>query len=265
MKRTQPPLKLRNSPLVLVLAQTRFSSVLQMEKYVPEIQERLRKGGFPRFSRQQVQQVIIGPQMNTQVQAATRWLFANADNDCGVLLTPDYLLLQATSYDTFEPFVSTFETVVSTVREIADLDLAEQVGLRYVDIIWPAKGSSVDEYLQSTLRGLDPELLDLKNARSRFESVGLTESGQFTLRISKVDEPFGLPPDLEPTDLTIPSRESAPGPHGIMDLDHISIASRVFDPGALSDVLWDLHDFLDRAFRLSVTDIAMQHWGAEAR
>ena len=46
MPRQNPPLKLRYSPLVMVLAQVRFSPVLKMADYVPAIQEKLRREGY---------------------------------------------------------------------------------------------------------------------------------------------------------------------------------------------------------------------------
>jgi len=37
--------KLKKSPLAMVLAQVKFAPVLQIQKYIPELQEELRKKG----------------------------------------------------------------------------------------------------------------------------------------------------------------------------------------------------------------------------
>ena len=42
--RTEPALKLERSPLILVLSQIRFSPVLKMADFVPDIQEKMRHG-----------------------------------------------------------------------------------------------------------------------------------------------------------------------------------------------------------------------------
>ena len=47
MKRTSPPLRLPGSPLVLVLCQVRIATVRDMAGYIPALQDRLRRDGFP--------------------------------------------------------------------------------------------------------------------------------------------------------------------------------------------------------------------------
>ena len=59
MKRTHPPLRLPGSPLIYVVAQVNISAVVAIERYVPEIQERLRKSGFPGYTNIQVPEIIF--------------------------------------------------------------------------------------------------------------------------------------------------------------------------------------------------------------
>ena len=59
MKRTHPPLRLPGSPLIYVVAQVNISAVVAIERYVPEIQERLRKSGFPGYTNVQVPEIIF--------------------------------------------------------------------------------------------------------------------------------------------------------------------------------------------------------------
>ena len=60
MPRKEPALKLERSPLVFVLSQVRFPAVLKIEDHVPDIQEALRKLGFPRYSKEDIQRFSFG-------------------------------------------------------------------------------------------------------------------------------------------------------------------------------------------------------------
>ena len=61
MKRSRPPLKLHKSPLVMVLAQVRISHVAKMGDYVDDVQERLRRSGFPRFEEGRGHEILLRP------------------------------------------------------------------------------------------------------------------------------------------------------------------------------------------------------------
>ena len=83
-------MKLKRPPLVLALAQTRFSSIMKMRQYVPDIQERLRQIGFPLVQEQQMQQIVFGSKM--EIENKLRWVFSRQDRRHAVVLTEDFVV-----------------------------------------------------------------------------------------------------------------------------------------------------------------------------
>ena len=51
--------KMKNAPVYFTVAQVRFNPVLNMEGYLPTIQERMRATNFPDFKRETIQQLIL--------------------------------------------------------------------------------------------------------------------------------------------------------------------------------------------------------------
>ena len=103
--RKEPALKLKKSPLVFVLSQVRFSPILKMENYVPDIQEDLRKQGFPRYKKEDIQQVSFGGP-DIRAERDNRWVFSSRDQTEAIVLAPTFVVYETTNYDVFETFVS---------------------------------------------------------------------------------------------------------------------------------------------------------------
>lgn len=258
MTRTLPALKLERSPLVFVLAQLRFSAVLQLERFVPEIQERVRHKGFPLFAQLQSRGVRIGPK--TEFFSNTRYAFMNKDQSAAVILAPDFVVLETNKYDVFERFVGEFENVLSIIGDVAKPAVAERLGLRYVDLM---RGDYTKNVVPG-LAGLPLAPLGVKSVQARLEFVGSAPQGNFIIRLHQVEGRF-LPPDLDPIPLRYTDLEVPPGEVvSLLDLDSFDLEQRDFEPRALVTKMWQLHDFTDRAFRSCVTTDALKAWGARA-
>jgi uncharacterized protein (TIGR04255 family) len=264
MKRSLPPLKLQNSPLVYVLAQVRVSAVMSIEKYVPDIQERLRHQGFPRFQRGKIQEIRLDPAQAPKINTFDRYEFQNKDGTSGIVLAPDFISLHTSQYDTGENFEQVLKTALDVAHEIVKFNLVERVGLRYIDLIRLGKNETWSEYIQPTLLGLDPEKLGVSKSLSRFEFVGITEVGTLVVRYSQSDQGIILPLDLIPSTLKHDVQLNASELVAFLDIDHFSEQSRDFDVSAVMEIVSDLHDTTTRAFRNAVTETALIRWGREA-
>ncbi|MDU1533795.1 MAG: TIGR04255 family protein, partial [Neisseria sp.] len=64
--------KLSQQPLVFVLAEFRFSPILEMEKYIPTLQDELRQE-FPLIDTQQNQEFQISPS-GIGINTTTEWV-----------------------------------------------------------------------------------------------------------------------------------------------------------------------------------------------
>ncbi len=261
MARKTAHLRLKSSPLVMVLAQVRISPVLKIGDYVPDLQEKLRLEGFPRFRVEEMQELSFGPQPSVSQHA--RWLFADKENREAVVLTRDFVALETNRYERFEDFVSGLGKVLSIAGAVVGVSLAERIGLRYVDLIVPRAGETLDEYLEPKLHGLRAGDLAVDSLLSRYEARGRTNVGQLVVRLHQNEAGAILPPDLMPSELAA-TREVEKGQVvTLLDIDHFSEQPRDFDPVALVEAMWQLQEYTDKAFLASVSDVALRRWGKE--
>ncbi|MCD4747822.1 MAG: TIGR04255 family protein [Thermoanaerobaculales bacterium] len=254
-------MKLRNSPLVMVLAQVRFAPVLKMADYVPAIQEKLRRNGYPRFGSQKIREIALGPQ--PEVRQAQRWLFANKENNESVVLSNDFIVLETSRYTVFEDFAKHLETVLGVIGEETDLSLVHRLGLRFVDLILPEDDESLDEYIKPQLHGLQADDLAVDELLNQFESRGQTREGQLVVRLHQNNKGAFLPPDLGSTHLAFASSPQKDVLATLLDIDHFSEQDRDYDVPALINAMWELHVYTGKAFNSSVTDKALECWGKE--
>lgn len=261
MKRTSPRIRLKNSPLVYVLAQIVISPILRMQDYIPAIQEKLRHKGYIKYKHVPTQEIILGPQI--QVISLNRWFFSNRDEQEAIIISPQFIVFETTKYDVFEMFVQSFKEILIIFQEITNVSLAERIGLRYVDVIRPKEGQTLSDYLQPGLLGISAEQLGVSKSLYRFEANSLTEVGQLVLRLFQSDNGSYLPPDInlegvKPT-LKIERDETVT----VLDVDNFSLKQCDFITDDLIESMWQLHDYIDRTFKAAVTTKAFQFWGAE--
>ena len=267
MRRTLPPLYLPGSPLVAVLAQIRFSTIAAMEKYVPAIQDELRRKGFPRFREEVVEEVAWvfrsadgTPSMDTRSQK--QWEFSNADNTWSIRLAPDAVTLATSEYVTYEaPFEQHLTVALDAIHSQVTLQLITRCGLRYIDLIKPEDGYGFGHYLDERLLGLPADEVGLTDSFPFTQMRGPTEVGFMTMRCAFVNSGDVLPPDL--AGLTLRMKQSATRGEkvALLDLDHTNFEEQPFERNQLLESLGLLHDHLDIAFRRSVTPAALERWG----
>lgn len=256
--RSLPALKLQRSPLVLVLTQIRFSPVLKMDRFVSDIQEQLRESGLTRYSREETQQLVFGPEFKTN--ASTRWVFANRERTEAVVLANDFFVYEVSVYDTFDIYVERLLKLFRIVSELAMLSFSEQIGMRYVDFLKGDGSLSVDELVCEPLRGLSAQDLGMSEASHQFMIQGKTPFGTLAIRsFENTNEQF-LPPDLQTEHLAFKIKTSKGEEFRIIDFDHIHRGETDFTDEALREKLWSLHDHTDKAFRSTVTDRALEYW-----
>ncbi len=258
MHRRQP-LKLYRSPLIIVLAQVRFSPVLLIKNYIPAIQEELRKQKYSGYRAEQIQQVTLTG-AEVKAEQTNRWVFTSRDRREAVVIAPDFVVYENSNYDVFETFLERFEPVLALLREKISLDFAGQVGLRYVDLIRPAQGKSASEYLCESLRGLSKEALKATSTRQQFIIQAQTVHGELTIRSFETSGESMLPPDLASAHIDLGLTFDTDVLCRILDIDHISRTETDFDPSVLVKRLWDLHGPSEDAFLAATTPEAIEFW-----
>lgn len=258
MKRTLTPLHLKNAPLILVLSQINISPVLEMESFIPKIQEKLRHVGYPLFKRAETQEVVFGPQI--KINNSTRWIFIDKTSSTAVVITSHFIAFETNVYTTFDDFAKKLQGVLEIVGEIVKISLVKKIGLRYIDLIQPKEGESFKEYFKPGLLGLDTSCLNVKNTLLRLECSSDTEIGKLVVRLFQREGKKFLPPDLDAPILKFNLPTSEGKYSAILDTDNFSTVQTDYAPSNLLAVMWNLHDLTDTAFRSSVTPEALKRW-----
>jgi uncharacterized protein (TIGR04255 family) len=259
VKRTIPALHLQRAPLIYVVAQVRFSAIVAIEKFVPEIQEQLRHKGFPRYLEGQVHEIAIQTDGPPKFSAVKRFEFQNKEATLGIVLQPSSVAIHTNNYTNYEAFEEYTKTALMTVHRVLNIGLSERIGLRYVNLIRLEPGEEWTDYLHKGLLGLAPGSVGVKKWTSASQFLGDTDVGQLAIRCSQSEQP--IPPDLQTSSLNY----SKPLPKGevvtILDLDHFLERPADFKVAAAMAVLEQLHESLDKVFTTAVTMTALTKWG----
>jgi uncharacterized protein (TIGR04255 family) len=265
--------KMKNAPVYYTLAQARHNPILRLGAYIPDIQDWMRKAGFPDHQRSPTMvlplTLAVGPDGQPDAQrmvprSSERHLFLSADGSRGFIVEEGSLSFQTTEYDTFEPFIDAFLTGFGIVHECIKLDYIERVGIRYLDAVIPQEDSP-DELVKY----LNPGVLGLAGQLPEGVSIGLSVSethiplpdANLVSRTIVRSGPLGFPMDLEPQGLTVPQRfKQLNGLHAIIDTDASQTGRRDVDLTVLRDMMVMLHDKIRMAFDATVTKHALAVW-----
>ena len=265
--------KMQNAPVYYVVAQARHNPVLQLDVYLPEIQDRMRKAGYPDHQANSTLAVELNfnvsdgqPDAKRLVpKMVARHLFLSADRSRGFILEQGGLSLQTTEYDTFEPFLEQFMVGFSIIHDVIKLDYTERIGIRYLDAVVPADG------MNDLSRYLIPGVLGLAGKLPEGILLGLSMS-ETHIPLSDVDAnlvsrtivrsgPLGFPIDLEPQGLMLPERfQKIQGLHAIIDTDASQAVREAIDLANLRSRLDMLHKKIRMAFDATVTQDALAEW-----
>lgn len=255
--------RLNKAPLALTLAQVRFSSVVHMVKYVPEIQEKLRKLGFPLFTEEQVHSFMVGPSLGVpqSPRPTYRWTFLAAEKRESIVLTESFLVVETANYDVFPTFLQRIKTALETVHGFAELQVIQQIGLRYVNVIRSESNVLAINYLSDSLHGIRVDSIEgLNNVANYHRSQGKTSHGEMIIQIAGACGEGILPPDLADTKVEVLVKPKHDELFVVLDLDHISKTQFPFDLTKLERMLDGMHDSIEMAFRSIVTKDAIKIW-----
>lgn len=260
--------KMKNAPVYFTVAQVRFNPILNMEGYLPAIQERMRSSHFPDFKRETIQQLILqfgSPSEGGQAPAPSfvpqaRCVFGNIDRDTEFVLEHNALAIQTTAYDISDTFFKILLDGLAIIHDVVRLDFTERVGLRYFDAVLPKTGESLSDYLTPEMLGLSHKLGD-KLSHSYSETVTINTSGQLISRVIIQDGRVGLPPEVMTLAPKINPRFTEPeGRHAIIDTDAFCENREAFSLENIGSKLIALHVEIRKSFKATVTPFAISTW-----
>lgn len=262
--------KMKNAPVYFTIAQVRYNPVLSLESYIRNIQDSLRKMGYPDFTKgvtlafnlASISSANTAPEQQPTVERVERYVFSNMARTRGFVLEQNALSYQATDYETFELFAEELLKGLEILHSAVSLDYSERVGVRYLDAVIPRDGDKLYEYLVPEVHGVSSRLRGVELQHSFSETtVTIPSVGNVTARTIIQSGQPGFPPDLQPIGLTLPDRFGQfKGLHAIIDTDGSVEAREPVDLRNLKARLFALHDEISKAFKATATPHAFEIW-----
>lgn len=262
VKRSIPALEFTKSPLIVALAQVRMTPILDMESYIPKLQDLLRASDYPRLLTRKTKTTRQDAMGKMDVVESTDWVFADKAGQFSLIVGERSLAFVTSAYDKFEDFTKRMQACLQLVHDVVTISGVERLGLRYVDLIEPTSEKPLSYFLESCVLGLPLE--DLGKRLSSFSQIVIETATNRKLVVRTTERPSGLviPPDLLSLQLKLRKPNVLEQPFGILDLDHYAEfpATDDYDTVGVIESLCELHDVVDQAFRRATTDNAKLDW-----
>jgi uncharacterized protein (TIGR04255 family) len=260
-------IKLQHAPVYFTIVQARFSPILALDSYAPQIQDKLRKEGFPDARKGLLATINLNPAAPTEASApqvpitqTARYMFLNMEQTEAFILDQGALSFQTTEYDVFETFSAKFLSGLRAVDEAVDLSYTDRIGVRYLDAVFPKSGERLRDHIWPSMLGLTEKLGGtlvhaFSETQVKMDGIGVVA------RAIIQDGAVGYPPDLQPMTLKLADRfQQLRGPHAILDIDGSAESREAFKLDRVRERLFAIHDEIDKAFRASVTENALKSW-----
>jgi uncharacterized protein (TIGR04255 family) len=258
---------MRQAPVYFTIVQVRFSPILALDSYAPQIQEKLRKHDFPDARKGVLATINLNPTAPTEASApqvpltqTMRYMFLNMQQTEAFILDQGALSFQTTEYDVFETFSEKFLSGLVAVDEAVGLSYTDRIGLRYLDAVFPKSGEKLRDYVCSSMLGLTEKLGGglvhaFSESQVKMDGVGIVA------RAIIQEGPVGFPPDLQPMTLKVGGRfQELRGLHAVLDIDGSAESREAFKLEVIRERLLSIHGEIDKAFRASVTENALKTW-----
>lgn len=248
--------KLSNQPLKFVLAEFRYSPVLQIANYIPQLQETFRKK-YPVFDKRTEQSLHVHPG-GLQVTAVDSFLFISSNRKHAIEINQDRLVFFTSDYPRYDEFESLCREALQALVEVVAPALVTRIGLRYGDLIL-VEGSEAMADLVDTHLTLPSVLADSGNMlQQRNESLIKTSVGGMTVRSLYGTHGLSCFPDIQGLPVDIDTNEGV-SERMVLDFDHFWEAegkSVEFDINMMLSKLKQMHDISRAAFWKITTDYA---------
>ncbi len=248
--------KLENQPLRFVLAEFRFSPVMQIAEYIPKLQEALRKQ-YPIPDKRSEQTVQVQPG-GIAVSATDRWAFISANKKSAIDINQERLVYITADYPRFEGFSDTCKQAIETLANIVEPSLILRIGLRYSDLVNVDDGEKITDLVNGHF-GLPSCVEELGAIRQHSTDTFLhTDMGGLAIRTLYGMHNLTCLPDVQGLPISI-AVDTTPSERIILDFDHYWEAkdeSVNFETNVVLEKLSALHETSREAFRKVTTDYA---------
>jgi len=246
---------LPEAPLVRVIAQVRFSSILAVRQaeFIAPFQEAIR-GDYPIMRKEHRQSIHLGPQGADAGETQVAWRFADADGFWRVSLAPEFVALETTAYSNRSDFIQRMRVALDAVEEHLHPAVTERVGLRYIDRVTGDELEHIGDLVRPDMLGIVNTSL-FQHAEHELSDALLRLPGA----IQKIRARWGHLPagaTVDPNAIEPIDERS-----WILDLDMFSIERRSFNRGSLVEDFGRFAKRIYAVFRWAVTEEFLRRYG----
>ena len=264
--------KLKHAPVFYVIAQVTHSPILKLDSLIPELQEHLRKEGFPGYRPESQVSLQIDanpaspPETKVSHVVVTQHIFSTRDGSASFVVGPDAFAFQTVEYETIDVFADTFARGLRAIQKVLAPDSFTRVGMRFLDAVVPREGAAPSEYIRKQFMGLQDTLSDDWTTAYTFsEAIQARGDQQTRARVLTRSSALAWPQDLAATAPRLPERFAAiAGVHTVIDSDASFTladgAAQEFEEKVILDRLLSLKADIRDTFKAVVTETALNDW-----
>ncbi len=257
--------KLSNQPLVFVLAEFRFSPILDIKEYIPKIQDALRNK-LPILKNTETQDITVSPN-GISVQAQANWEFISKNSHTAASVNQNRLLFMTSEYERFDGFKEYCDFLLQTIIDVVDPSLCLGLGLRYSDTIFDIENKgSIEDFVQPRLYNNDDLMLSGNLLRQTNETLWKTKEGAIFIRSIYGEDRVLVWPDAENLPVAMQKTSDKPVKRLLLDIDHVWDAQEEesgpldFDKDLILSKLASMHKISRKAFWNVTTEKAKEAW-----
>ena len=248
--------KLNKQPLKFVLAEFRFSPVLEIADLIPQIQKALRKS-YPNVVKGQEQAVQVKPGA-ISLSASDSWAFISTDKKSAIDINQSRLVYMTADYPRFGSFSDSCRAAIRVLADNVELGLILRIGLRYGDAIVVDQGEQITDLINpefgipKCMESLGPTLQHSTNTFLKSDMGGLVVRSQWSItNMTCLPDMLGVP-------ISIPM-DAMPSERLILDFDHfweVHDDAVSFEQDLVMEKLSALHETSRDAFWKATSDHA---------
>lgn len=249
--------KLNKQPLRFVLAEFRFSTVMDIQAYIPKLQEALRKK-YPTPDKKTEQSVHVQAG-GIGVSSYDRWSFMSANKRSAIDINQDRLVYCTADYPRFEGFSIACDHALSALASIVDPSLILRIGLRYGDLVNIEEGENIADLVNPHFTF--PSCVDTlgRPQHQRSETLLATELGSLSIRTLYGKHNLTCLPDIQGVLPVSIETDKIPSERIVLDFDHFWESKGepiAFETKHILNILESLHETSRAAFWKVTTDYA---------
>jgi len=253
-----PEVPLPNAPLVSVIAQVRFPTLLTVRNpdRVAPFQEAIREQ-YPHLDQQNTIMVVSGgaPSAVSEPVAVVHWRFADdaANFKWRVSLSQDFIAVETRAYESRQDFMERLESILQTLGETLAPTHMMRFGMRYIDQIRGEPLARIDTLLRKEVLGVVPCAgPDARQVITEFAAPA--EPGELLARWGRLPVNMTVDPNLLP-----PVQEDS----WLIDLDVSRTGQVAFEAKGIVETARSAAERVYAVFRWMVTEEFLKAYGGK--